>query len=96
VADRRIFQPVDHLARLGGGAERAIVQGAGRDRVFAARHAGDGRDAGIERGGRDLGAGSSDITLCSMSRNSQSNPATAIALAISTLRVMRMPTPSDR
>ena len=38
---------------------------------------------------------SSDMTPCSMSRNSQSNPATAIALAISTLRVMRMPTPSD-
>ena len=38
---------------------------------------------------------SSDMTPCSMSRNSQSKPATAIALAISTLRVMRMPTPSD-
>ena len=38
---------------------------------------------------------SSDITPCSISRNSQSKPATAIALAISTLRVMRMPTPSD-
>jgi len=38
---------------------------------------------------------SSDITPCSISRNSQSNPATAIALAISTLRVMRTPTPSD-
>src|ERR1700733_13562908 len=39
---------------------------------------------------------SSDITPCSMSRNSQSNPETVIALAISTLRVMRMPTPSDK
>ena len=38
---------------------------------------------------------SSDITPCSMSRNSQSNPATAIALPISTLRVSRTPTPSD-
>src|ERR1700737_790309 len=38
---------------------------------------------------------SSDITPCSISRNSQSKPATAIALAISTLRVMRTPTPSD-
>src|SRR6516225_8076499 len=38
---------------------------------------------------------SSDITPCSMSRNSQSKPATAMALAISTLRVMRTPTPGD-
>src|SRR4051812_36690736 len=38
---------------------------------------------------------SSDMTPCSMSRNSQSTPATAIALAISTLRVMRTPTPND-
>src|ERR1700733_7338793 len=38
---------------------------------------------------------SNDMTPCSMSRNSQSNPATAIALPISTLRVRRTPTPSD-
>jgi hypothetical protein len=38
---------------------------------------------------------SSDMTPCSISRNSQSKPATAIALAISTLRVIRTPTPSD-
>src|SRR5438552_1058618 len=33
---------------------------------------------------------SSDMTPCSISRNSQSKPATAMAFAISTLRVMRM------
>src|SRR5215813_12557343 len=37
---------------------------------------------------------SSDMTPCSISRNNQSKPATAMALAISTLRVMRTPTPS--
>ncbi len=38
---------------------------------------------------------SSDIVPCSMSRNSQSNPAVAIIFAISTLRVVRIPTPRD-
>ena len=64
MADRRVFEPVDDLSRLGGGidmrhddAERAIVQGPRGDRVFAVRHARDRRDAGIECRGRDLRAG---------------------------------------
>ena len=38
-------------------AERAIVERARRDRVFAVGHAGDRGDPGVERGGRDLRAG---------------------------------------
>jgi hypothetical protein len=73
-------------------AEYAIIERARRDRV----------------GTRAIGAmpasnaavaiwaqASSDMTPCSISRNSQSKPATAIALAISTLRVRRTPTPND-
>ncbi len=64
VADRRIFQPVDDLAGFGRGihmrhydAERAIVERPCGDGIFAVGHARDRRDAGIERGGRDLRAG---------------------------------------
>ena len=75
-------------------AERAIVQGTvvigighwhARDRAMPASSAAVAICA----------QASSDMTPCSMSRNSQSKPVTAIALAISTLRVMRMPRPSD-
>src|SRR6516225_2370680 len=97
-----LFETVHHLSGLGcaidmrhDDAERAIVQRSRGDRVFAVRHARDRRDAGIERRRQICAQASSDITPCSMSRNSQSNPATAMALAISTLRVMRTPTPSD-
>jgi hypothetical protein len=102
MADRRVFEPVDNLFRLGGGvdmrhddAERAIIERPGGDRVLTVRHPRDRRDAGIECGGRDLRAGLERMTPFSMSRESQSKPATAMALAISTLRVMRPPTPSD-
>src|SRR5712671_1567912 len=61
VPDRRIFQAVDDLARFGSAInmrhhnpERAIVEGAGRDRVFAIGDARDRRDTGVERRGRDL------------------------------------------
>src|ERR1700722_3761362 len=40
-------------------------------------------------------AASIDIVPCSRSRNSQSKPAVFMAMAISTLRVMRTPVPSD-
>ena len=64
MSDRRVFQAVDDFARLGGGVEmrhddpeRAIVEGTRRDRIFAVRDTRDRRDAGVERGGPDLGAG---------------------------------------
>jgi hypothetical protein len=76
-------------------AECAIVQGPGSDRVlpFGTRAIGamPASSAAVEI----CAQASSDITRCSMSRNSQSKPASAMALAISTLRVMRTPTPSD-
>ena len=40
-------------------------------------------------------AASIDMVPCSRSSNSQSNPADFIAMAISTLRVIRTPQPSD-
>src|SRR5437868_5726064 len=59
--DRRIFQAVDDLARFGSAInmrhdnpERAIVEGAGCDRVFAIGDARDRRDTGVERRGGDL------------------------------------------
>src|SRR5436190_6568733 len=100
VPDRRIFQAVDDLARFGSAInmrhdnpERAIVEGAGRDRVFAIGDARDRRDAS-SAAGEICAQASGDMTPCSISRNSQSKPATAMAFAISTLRVMRMPTPN--
>ena len=64
VPDRRVFEPVDDLARLGGvidmrhhDAEHAVVERPRRDRVFAVGHPRDRGDAGVERRRRDLRAG---------------------------------------
>src|SRR6516162_9635434 len=102
VTDRRIFQPIDDLAGLGRGidmrhddTQRAIVECPRGDRIFAVRPARDRRDAGVERGYRDLGAGFERHDTVLHVENSQSKPVTAIALAISTLRVRRTPTPRD-
>ena len=55
MADRRVFQVVDDLARLLGGVdmrhddtERAIVEHACRHRMLHERHADDRRNAGVE------------------------------------------------
>jgi hypothetical protein len=55
VAERRVFQVVDDLARLLGGidmrhddTEGARIEDAGRHRVLHKRHADDRRDAGVE------------------------------------------------
>ena len=60
--NRRVFEPIDDLSRLGAGidmrdddAERAIVEGASRSEYSPFGTRADRRDAGVERGGRDLG-----------------------------------------
>lgn len=61
VADRRVFEFLHDLARLicsvhmrDDDAERAVVQDACGQRVFAVEDADDVRDAGVQRGDRHL------------------------------------------